>query len=79
MLKRRANTFLQLHHVLPSPQIRFATLDELEERQYPLMDLSTMVGALGGSLGMLLGFSCLDAVRSCLNAWEKLVYTDSLN
>ena len=37
------------------------------EEEYLLMDFNSIVSAVGGSLGLFLGFSCLDFLMQLLN------------
>ncbi len=47
-------------------------------RQLVLYDLSTIVAAVGGSMGMFLGFSCLQFFRQCLD-WIMDSFPNSKN
>ncbi len=40
-------------------------------RQQKLYDLGTIVGAVGGSLGLFLGFSCLSFGQMCFDWFSK--------
>ena len=49
-------------------------LDVLIEEEYLLMDFNAIVSAVGGSLGLFLGFSCLDFLLKLLSRIELFVY-----
>lgn len=43
------------------------------EEEYLLMDFSAIVSAVGGSLGLFLGFSCLDFLMQVLNKFDPFL------
>jgi len=45
-------------------------LDVLIEEEYLLLDFNAIVSAVGGSLGLFLGFSCLDFLLKLLSKIE---------
>jgi len=49
-------------------------LDVLVEEEYLLMDLNAIVAAIGGSLGLFLGFSCLDFLLKLLSKIDLLCF-----
>ncbi len=49
-------------------------LDVLVEEEYLLMDLNAIVAAIGGSLGLFLGFSCLDFLLMLLSKIDLLCF-----
>jgi len=54
-------------------------LDVLIEEEYLLMDFNAIVAAIGGSLGLFLGFSCLDFLFKCLSKIEFICFEKNLN
>lgn len=48
--------------------VYFTTLDVTTEEQRPLLDLPTLVATVGGTIGMFLGWSILDATRA-VSTW----------
>ena len=49
-------------------------LDVLVEEEYLLMDWNAIVAAVGGSLGLFLGFSCLDFLLKFLSQVELMCF-----
>ena len=72
-MKQKENTFFTDNYT----EIYFywENLDVLIEEEYLLMDLNAIVSAVGGSLGLFLGFSCLDFLLKLLSRIELIVYT----
>ena len=52
-------------------------LDVLVEEEYLLMDWNAIVAAIGGSLGLFLGFSCLDFLLKFLSQIELMCFEKS--
>ncbi len=50
----------------------FTSTDVMVTVEYALLDLGTLLSTLGGVIGMFLGWSALDLVRTCCSALGKL-------
>ncbi len=53
--------------------VSYGSMSVLLEEEYELMDFGTLLGAVGGAMGMLLGWSFLDGARVLTTAMESLV------
>lgn len=53
-------------------EISYASTTIETRRELVLFDAAAILGAVGGSLGMFLGLSCLDAVRAVFWIAEKV-------
>ncbi len=71
-LKQKVNPFFRENHT--EIYIYWENLDVLIEEEYLLMDLNAIVSAVGGSLGLFLGFSCLGSLLSLLSRIELSLY-----
>ncbi len=71
-MKQKVNPFFTENHT----EIYFywENLDVLVEEEYLLMDFNAIVSAVGGSLGLFLGFSCLDFLLKMLSRVEIVLY-----
>jgi len=67
-LKQKVNPFFRENHT--EIYLYWENLDILIEEEYLLMDLNAVVSAVGGSLGLFLGFSCLHFLLSLLSRIE---------
>ena len=53
--------------------VYFATTEVTMEEERPLLDLPTLVATIGGTIGIFLGWSILDAARVFSEWFHKLL------
>ena len=54
-------------------KVLYASMSVLNYSENVLYDFATIIGAVGGSLGLFLGFSCFQCGSWIINiAWRKL-------
>ena len=53
-------------------RLYYGVLEQMEEEEYVLLDFNALVSAVGGVVGMLLGWSALDLFRILARPLDKL-------
>ena len=74
---------VSMHYYASTPYIRdqqnqlvfyMESMDVTIEEEYQLLDIFAVTAAIGGSIGIFIGWSCMDLVRAMLSLLDKFIW-----
>ena len=71
---KEVSHIISMHNIVFKLQVfvSFSPLGVVLEEEYVLMDIFAVVAAIGGAMGIFLGWSCLDGARLVIRSLQKM-------